>query len=239
MGVNSGIAKKLGIVKQVDAVKIAIDNKKKQNYLNQRTKYFCVGSNKTGTTSLARAFKNEGFIVGNQREAELLTEDYFKGDFKKILKYCKTAEAFQDVPFSWPDTYKKLDKNFSNAKFILTVRDSSDQWYNSVVNFHAKIFGKGKIPNWELLKNTEYVYRGWAHEIIQKLYNLTLNDDPYDKEVLIDHYEKHNNDVLNYFKDRSEDLLVINLSEKDAYQRFCNFIGVKSDKTEFPWENKT
>lgn len=214
--------------------------KKKFEYsISKKNKIFCIGRNKTGTTSLKIAFKELGFTVGNQRKAELLNDDYFNGNFDAIIEYCKSAQVFQDVPFSWPQTYKHLDKAFPGSKFILTVRDNSDQWYNSVVNFQSKIRGGGEIPSVEDIKNDTYVYKGWAWSNKTRMHNITENDDPYDKKMLVSHYEKHNADVLEYFKGREKDLLVLNLSDSDAYQKFCAFIGVTTNKTSFPWENKT
>jgi hypothetical protein len=45
--------------------------------------------------------------------------------------------------------------------------------------------------------------------------------------------------VLEYFKDRPDDLLVINLADKGEYQRFVDFIRIQSPFLDFPWENKT
>jgi hypothetical protein len=215
-----------------------------QNYLTRRfvknrTKYFCIGRNKTGTTSLKVAFQELGFIVGNQRQAELLANDYFNGNFQPIISYCNKAEVFQDVPFSWPDTYKILDKAYPNSKFILSVRDSSEQWYQSMINFQSKLFGKGTLPSLKDLKEVDYVYKGWSWNNKVKMFGLKEDDNPYDKEMLINHYEKHNNDVKTYFKDRPNDLLVINVSEIGAYQKLCSFIGISSENKDFPWVNKT
>lgn len=207
--------------------------------LRNKTKYFCIGNNKTGTTSLEKAFNDLGFMVGNQRKAELLVEDYFNNDFKRIINYCKTAEVFQDIPFGMPDTYKFLDDAYPNSKFILTIRDDAEQWYNSITKFHAKLFGAGKTPTWDDLKNAKYVYQGWMYEVMSKRYNLSELDNPYSKEKLIFQYEKYNQEVINYFINRPKDLLVINLSDKDAYAKFCEFIGVESKGNSFPWENKT
>lgn len=207
--------------------------------IKNNTKYFCIGSNKTGTTSIEKAFKELGFVVGNQRNAELLMNDYFENNFSNIIKYCKSAEVFQDVPFSCPNTFKYIDNVFPNSKYILTLRDSSDQWYNSLTKFHAKVFNNGITPTWEVLKNTKYVHKGWIYNNIKNLYNLDENDNPYEKKKLVDVYEKHNQNVVDYFKNRPYDLLIINLSDKDAYLKFCNFIGVEAQKTSFPWENKT
>jgi len=202
-------------------------------------KIFCIGRNKTGTTSIQKALYDLGFRVGNQREAELLSNFYFEGNYEPIIDYCKKYQAFQDVPFSWPETYKYLDKAFPNSKFILTVRDSSEQWYQSYVKFQSKIFKNGNVPTWEDLRNTEYVYKGWAFNNRKKLYNLSEEDDPYAKSILIQHYEKHNNDVIDYFKDRKDDLLILNLADKDSYKLLCTFLRIKSYKNNFPWLNKT
>jgi hypothetical protein len=207
--------------------------------IRNHTKFFCIGANKTGTTSLEKAFKELGFVLGNQRKAELLSIDCFEKNYQPLLNYCKTAEVFQDVPFAFLDIYKVLDQHFPNSKFILSIRDSPEQWYQSLTKFHAKIFGNGSVPTWEILKNTDYVYKGWVYKIRKTVQGLNENDDPYDKTKLINYYEKRNQEIITYFKNRPNDLLVINLSEPDAYQKFCNFIGVKSDKNEFPWENKT
>lgn len=88
----------------------------------RRPKVFCVGRNKTGTTSIAKALRALGFKVGDQARAETLIEDWARRDFRKIVRYCRTADAFQDVPFSWPHTFEALDQAFPQSKFILTVR---------------------------------------------------------------------------------------------------------------------
>ena len=178
-------------------------------------------------------------VIGNQRKAELLTPDYFEKNYQPLLDYCKTAEVFQDVPFSFLDTYRLLDQHFPNSKFILSVRDSSEQWYQSLTKFHAKRFGNGNEPTWRDLKNADYVFKGWTYDIFLNEYNLNESDNPYNKEKLISYYENRNRDIIDYFKNRSNDLLVINLSEPSAYQKFCQFINVKSNKNNFPWANKT
>lgn len=203
-----------------------------------KQKIFCIGRNKTGTTSLKESFKDLGFIVGNQRQAELLLNYYKKGDFKPIVKYCKSAQVFQDFPFSFPRTYQEMDMAFPGSKFILTVRDSPEQWYNSVTKFHAKLFGKGQLPSSADLQQAAYVWKGWIWECNRILYE-TPESDPYKKEMLMAHYEAYNAAVIDYFKDRPNDLLIVNVSETEDYQRFCSFIGVKSDADGFPWENRT
>ena len=204
------------------------------------TKYFCIGFNKTGTTSLQRAFEEFGFPVGDQRTAELLADQhYFDGDFAPIIDYCDSAQVFQDVPFSWPNTYKYLDQAFPGSKYILTIRDDAEQWYRSITRFHGKLFGKdGATPTSQVLKEATYAKKGWMYNLV-RVYG-TSDEAPYKKDILIEHYNRHNDAVVEYFKDRPDDLLIINLGESDSFQRFCEFIDVEPNgRSKFPWENKT
>ena len=213
---------------------------RRKHLVKGKTKYFCIGINKTGTTSLEKAFVQLDYLVGNQFVAERLFDKYYaKNNFKPIIKYCETAQVFQDIPFSCPETYKYLDRAYPGSKFILTVRDNAEQWYSSITRFHAKKFGlNGRIPTAENLKNATYLRLGYTYDAIKILYQ-TPDGDLYNKQMLIDYYNRHNEAVLEYFKRRPEDLLVINLAESDAYARFVEFIGVETEFKEFPWENKT
>lgn len=207
--------------------------------VRNKTKYFCIGRNKTGTTSLKKAFEDLGFIVANQRKAELLTDQYyFDGNFEPIIEFCKTAQVFQDVPFSYPETFKYLDKAYPGSKFILTIRNSADQWYRSLTRAHARQFGRGGyIPTAEDLQAATYVRKGYMYNVVRV--HGTSDKAPYDERTLTEHYERYNRCVREYFAGRPDDLLVINVAEPGAYQRFVEFVGVDSSYAEFPWENRT
>ena len=206
----------------------------------EKAKIFCIGLNKTGTTSLEKALESFGYQMGDQTKAEFLLKDWHQRNFNAIIKFCKKAEAFQDIPFSLPYTYMFLDQYFKDAKFILTVRDSSDQWYNSITKYHAKLWSKDKIttPTEEELKSANYRYRGWAYEAIKYMFN-TTNKNLYDKESLIKYYDNHNYQVQRYFESFPEKLLVINVSKPEDYQALCNFLDKTPQGNNFPWENKT
>jgi len=203
-----------------------------------RRKVFCIGKNKTGTTSLAKALRELGLIVGDQNLAERLVTDWGQRDFRRILWYCYTAQAFQDVPFSLPFTYQAVDQKFPGSKFILTVRDSPEQWYHSLTQFHTALFGHGHLPTAEDLKAADYVRPGWAYAT-NRLINTTPIDDLYNKEQLIAQYTAHNAAVLEYFRHRPQDLLVFNVGTLSAYDQLCDFLGKPRTGKKFPWENKT
>lgn len=202
-------------------------------------KVFCIGLNKTGTTSVEKALIDLGYKMGDQRTGELLLEDWGKRDFSKILELSSTADAFQDAPFSYPFTFIHLHQHFPNSKFILTVRDNPEQWYNSITKFHAKLWGKdGRIPTSEDLKNANYLYQGYPF-LFSQLCLGTPEEDPYNKEILTKYYNDHTELVIQYFKFMKDKLLIINLSEKQSYHKMCTFLGKAPLYDEFPWENKT
>lgn len=207
-------------------------------FKNRKSKIFCIGQNKTGTTSIQDFFLDHGFKVGNQRTAELLTNDYIERNWKPILDYCKTAEVFQDIPFSNEYLYVLLDYHFPNAKFILTIRSSSVEWYNSISKFHTKLFGKdGRIPMKEDLKNAEYISKGFIWTSFYEKYG-EFKNDIYNQKHLIDLYERRNENIKHYFKDK-DNLLVIDIASEGAVNKLSQFIGVTPNYKDFPWKNRT
>ena len=82
-------------------------------------KVFVIGRNKTGTTSVAAALQSLGYRLGSQPQAELLMEDWARRDFRSIIRFCRGADAFQDIPFSLPRTYAAMDRAFPGSRFVL------------------------------------------------------------------------------------------------------------------------
>ena len=207
-------------------------------FLKKKDKVFCIGQNKTGTTSVKEVLKRLGYRIGDQAKAELLIHDWAKRDFKKIVKFCHTADAFQDIPFSNDFTYEILDYAFPDSKFILTIRNSKDEWFESLKRFHTKLIGKGRLPTDDDLKAYSYRYKGWMWENMQLKYGID-ETSLYNYEIYTDQYEKHNQRVMEYFKYRPDNLLVVNLAEEDAIERLYTFLGVSYDGSEMPHLNQS
>lgn len=205
-------------------------------FRKKNPKIFCIGFNKTGTTSIEVLLKNCGVLVGNQRKAELLTESYLKGDVSALIKYCRSARGFQDVPFSLPETYKVLDKFYPESKFILTVRDDPEQWYRSVTNFSKKLHGK--MPDLDDMKRFRYVNEGWAFRVIKLVYGDDIEKDWFNKEIRIQAYLKHIEDAQNYFSGTGR-LCLVNVAKNDDFEKLIQFLGIPCKLTKFPLANKT
>lgn len=222
----------------IPLLKEIVSLKNRIKVLNKR-KVFCIGLNKTGTTSLKKAMQGLGYVSGDQSKAEKLIYAWAERDFKKITNYCFTAQFFQDIPFSLPYTYVILDQTFPRSKFILTIRDTPDEWYRSLTSFHSKMWGnKNRIPRKQDLENALYRTKGGPWEANRLIFN-TPETDPYNKAQLVEFYNQHNKQVKDYFKNRPEDLLILNVAEKCAFKKLCMFLSLDYEENEFPWENKT
>lgn len=198
---------------------------------------FCIGRNKTGTTSLEKVFFDWGYRIGDQIKAELLLKQYKTGSWKSIIDYCKTADAFQDAPFSWPYTWLVLHEHFPAAKFILTVRESED-WYKSLTSYHSKLFADGeRIPTREDLMKATYRYPGYIWESNRAVWK-TPENDIYNKAMMIENYERHNEDVRHFFKNEAN-FIELDVSQQGCYQRLADFLGKKPLQENFPHLNKT
>ena len=199
---------------------------------------FGIGRNKTGTTSLQHALRHLGYRVAPTALGEVLLSDWKAGNFDSICDLCRDFDAFQDIPFSLPECFKHLDHAFPKSKFVLTVRDSPTQWFNSLSKFHAKKFGNGHVPSWEDLEQATYRYPGFIADCQEFVYNAKqvglYNEDAYTK-----HYCDYNNSVRAYFADRPRDFLEMNVAQPDSFRRLCAFLGAETDRDEFPWENQT
>ena len=126
------------------------------------------------------------------------------------FKFANRFDAFQDNP--WPILYKELDRKFPGSKFILTLRPS-DEWIRSVVS----VFGDEETPM------REWIY-GVGHP--------KGNEDVY-----IARYERHNREVMEYFKHRSEQLLVLNITAGEGWTKLCPFLNEQIPAINFPSAN--
>jgi len=225
--------------------------------VKKKIRYFGLGANKTGTTSLKRALQALGFRVGSEPEYEKLLPHWIKRNFQVIVDYVRQDEsdAFQDVPFSHDFTYQALDLAFPESKFILTERSSSDVWFESLRRFHGKLFNGTKMitanngttwntPTISDLKEAKYSFPGFIYSWVKSVFDLPDNDEDaskllYNKDHFIGYYERHNLAVKFYFPSRPDDLLVLNVEDDDAMERLCSFVGKPCPGRRFPHENQT
>jgi len=180
-----------------------------------QSKIFGIGLSKTGTTSLARALE----ILGYKTRDYLGVTKYSPGNLTSIdLDEINANDAFTDTPI--PSFYRELDKKYPGSKFILTVREM-DGWLKSCKKqFTQKLADKQDEASINLFMD---------------LYGCFV----FDQEKFIAGYERFVNGVLQYFKDRPDDLLVFDVTGSDGWDKLCSFLGTPAPDLPFPMANVT
>lgn len=210
-------------------------------FLFPEPKVFCIGRNKTGTTSLAVALRTLGYKLASTRNSEAYLVDWSVRKFDRLIRYCRRYGAFEDIPFSLDFTYVALDQAFPGAKFVLTERDSGDVWYDSCIRFRKKVLGIDHLPTVEDMK--AFNYRGDPKrkgELWERTCLMVPEGEVFqDREAQIRRYERHNKLVKEYFARRPESLLVLNLAESDSMERLCAFLGKPYHGQPMPHENRS
>lgn len=184
-----------------------------------KQKIFCIGLNKTGTTSLHKAFKILGLKsvhyedTNGENIKSIIKTNHESG--KKLLDKIEHYHAFSD--WNLPSTnhlFKNLDKQYPNSYFILNTRDLKD-WLNSREK-HVK-----RKP---FLKHLQR----------KSPSNSWIN---IDKEAWKNEYISHHRDVFEYFENRPNDLLVFDITKGDGWEKLCNFLQFPVPNRPFPKAN--
>lgn len=103
-------------------------------------KIFCIGYNKTGTTSLGRALIDLGYQHSSFNQI-VWRKYYQRGKIDKVLKYTAKFESFDDLPWLEEAMIPILDKHFPGSKFIYLERDEAS-WKKSIYNWTYQMTGK-------------------------------------------------------------------------------------------------
>lgn len=212
-------------------------------------KIFCVGYNKTGTTTLESVLSQYGYNLPNVAEQEIrLTKNVFRANYVAFIEFVSKYDAFQDLPFSQGLTFVAADALFPCSKFILTIRNSDD-WFRSLTSFHSKLYGvdTSRVTEQDIRQKFNYLYKDYSYENKKRL--LSIFDEHgqaedwsklYDKNWYVREYESRNTLIKKYFKSAPEKLLVIDVTQEKTTEKICKFLDIPEDFVRvMPHENKT
>jgi hypothetical protein len=172
-------------------------------------KIFCLGLSKTATTSLADALTILGYKTAHwtyTRHVLRYTSEGIDINFDKFKDY----DAFADTPIA--RIYKELDKKYPGSKFILTLRDVS-KWEKS---FQDQ-FGNGTPDKFSA-----------------RLHMDLYGTDSYDHEKCVKAFNRHTEEVMRYFSGREKDLLIMDITKKDGWDKLCPFLDKPVPNIDFP-----
>lgn len=165
------------------------------------SKVFCIGYNKTGTTSVGKAFEMLGYRNSSFNKKNW--NNYKKGDISSVLKYTSKFDSFDDLPWLKEDMIPLLDKTFPNSKFVYLEREE-EEWKQSFFTWRMKVFSS--CP---------------------------------DMEIALSNFRKHQKFVLEYFKNRAGDFLIINVSDENSFVKLADFLEKKTEFKKMPHVNKS
>jgi hypothetical protein len=124
-------------------------------------------------------------------------------------------DSASDLPIAY--WYKKLDKIFPGSKFVYTIR-STEGWIKSSRNHF-------KSARLNFAANT------MLSDIFQS--------SRFHEEWWVEGYRKHSEDVAEYFKNRQDDLLTLDIIGGDKPQKLSDFLGVDCIFETFPHTNRS
>jgi hypothetical protein len=182
-------------------------------------KIFCIGLNKTGTSTLHKAFEILGLKSvhymddkGNNIK-EIITSNFLAGN--NILKGIDKYEVFSDWDQA-PNTiaiFKEFDRQYPNSKFIANTRELQS-WLDSRES-HVKRNQEKKLKNPELdVKWLKIDRQAWENQ-----------------------YKSHYSEIKTYFENREKDLLVFDVVEGDGWEKLCHFLDLPIPNIPFPRKN--
>ena len=167
------VSKALGYAKQaIYFVKILLF--KKSSY---GPKVFCVGYNKTGTTTLGKSLEMLGYE--NMSFYRFLYRNvYMKGHRRIIVTFAARFDSFDDLPWLCEDMIPTLDKAFPQSKFIYLERDE-DSWFSSM--YKHKTMKKGIEPNMEkelnkFREHRKFVYTYFKDAAADRFLSISISD---------------------------------------------------------------
>ncbi|TVY82196.1 hypothetical protein LSUE1_G002217 [Lachnellula suecica] len=236
-----------------------VDRRKCERVVPMKVLVF--GKSRTGTLSIRHALKMLGYndvyhmesiVKDNPRDEDMWVEameakyenkgkPYTREDWDKLLGHCMALSDSPCLAFM-----PELAAAYPDAKIILSLRDSPEQWYKSVQTTLAPLSemlaGKEPTTVWVRLYNW-FLPPMPLHRISEKLALHTnvkrWEDTPI--EIGIKEYIDHNDEVRAMAAGRPGRLLEMNV--KEGWAPLCEFLGediptgMKGEKVPFPRVN--
>ncbi len=142
---------------------------------------------------------------------------YHAKHYPSILEFYEIIDrydALADIPITC--NFEILDKKYPKSKFILTIRDINS-WLESCEK-HLKV----SIPS-----------QKWQWDIRKKCYGTIEWDRDKFKKTYYNHYNK----VIEHFKNRPKDLLILDIIGGEGFEKLCPFLNKPVINKKFPHKN--
>jgi len=221
--VAQSVVQDLGIEeKQYLKMEVVQDLKAASNILgvfgDDSKKVFCLGLSRTSTKSLTKALNILGINVIHYPVDKVTHYELIHGNYNFTI--LQDYDGISDITIA--PYYRELDELFPNSKFILTIREK-EKWLESLKR-HWEDRPPYDDPN---QTETHLKIRRFLRASVYGV--LTFN-----KQRLSNVYDLHHKNVMDYFKDRSEDLLIIDITKGEGWEKLCPFFKKPKLASAFP-----
>ncbi len=191
-------------------------------------KVFCIGMNKTGTSSLHQGLLRLGLRSlhhGPTGHDSLAMHMKMAQELSRTMArhLDQDEDPLQDLPqfdaYSDIDTvvyrFDEMDRHYPGSRFIYTLRDTPS-WLES--------------RRKHVLRNRENVRKG--------LYQTDFLDIDFD--AWVEEKERHLARVKSWFTGRPDDLLFMDITRGDGFEALCPFLGLPlpGKDVRFPHRNE-
>ena len=173
-------------------------------------KVFFIGFAKTGTISLlavmANIFGFKGFHGGG-RDLHRTKDETIAEELRR-RGYSEMLNDC-DVYIDWEylsNKFKIVYKHFPDAKYIFNTRNIDD-WIESLKRHHS------------MLSQDAIAKSGWHF---------------MDEGERREYYDNHTKKILDFFKDKHDQFLVLDICSGDGYEKLCPFLGLDIPDEPFP-----
>ena len=163
-------------------------------------KIFIIGLPRTATTSVCLAMLELGFKTAHNA--------YTKNAFDQ-------AQVIADTPVFCD--YQVLDKKYPNSKFIYLTRDCQ-LWLPSIKQLLQRM-----IIN---LQRTDGGFNPFLKRCYNEIFSPLTPENIQQDDFLLHCYQRHQQGIFSYFKNRKDDLLTLNISKNDSYSRMLSFLNL-------------
>jgi len=197
-------------------------------------KIFCIGFQKTGTTSFKQAMTRLGYSVCTTEDRRRAMKSILEGNYSTVVpEVISKYDVFEDNPWFWPyietnnnksiPTYEWIYNRYPNSRFVLTRRKSSEAWLKSFMG-HIKRF----FPSTPISDSEKYIFI-YGKERLR-------NNLPSCVEI----YEDYNKEAIKFFSDKPhERFLEIAFDSGQGWIELCGFLNKPvPQNVPFPHANK-
>ena len=128
--------------------------------------------------------------------------------------------------------YPQLDQAYPNSKFILTVREEQ-AWLKSWERQIGDSTGDEVGARWAWSRKLRTAMRNVNNALKDEIAVTHLHSRidifgtyKFHAERALYVYRLHQKNAIEYFRDRPDDLLVMNITAGDGWEKLCPFLGI-------------